>query len=67
MRAQVLSKDHRTFHGIPAHTAVNAVLSRRDITGDEVWKKLVLDDGGVTFLNVNRSESSLSCVRSSCT
>jgi hypothetical protein len=54
-RAQTFSKNHRTIHGKPARTAVNAVVSPRDITADHVWKRIEAGDGTAVFLDVIRS------------
>jgi hypothetical protein len=51
----VLSNNHRAYHAKPARTAVNAVLSRRDLVADHVWKKLEAGDGTAVFLDVVRS------------
>jgi hypothetical protein len=47
--------NHRTTHGKPARTAVNAVVSRRDITADHVWKRIEAGDGTAVILDVVRS------------
>ncbi|GMI27325.1 hypothetical protein TeGR_g10894 [Tetraparma gracilis] len=52
---QTFSKNHRTIHGKPARTASNAVVSRRDITADSVWKRLEAEDGTAVFVDVTRS------------
>ncbi|GMI33983.1 hypothetical protein TeGR_g12490 [Tetraparma gracilis] len=51
----VFSKNYRTVHGKPARTAVNAILSLRDVTCDEVWKKVVLENGKEVIVGVTRS------------
>jgi hypothetical protein len=53
---QVFSKNYRTVHGKPARTAVNAIFSLRDVTCDEVWKKVILENGKEAIVHVKWSE-----------
>ena len=53
----VYSKTHKVSHAVPTATAVNKWVSRRDVVGETVWKKLELEDGKEMFLSVSQRET----------
>ncbi|GMI26831.1 hypothetical protein TeGR_g8519 [Tetraparma gracilis] len=49
------SKDHMTYHTVPAGDLMNTLISRRDFVGDQIWNKLMLDDGRMMILDISKS------------
>jgi hypothetical protein len=56
-KLQVCTKTHLVSHAVPADSAVNYLVSRRDFVGETVWKKLKLEDGSDMFLSVAQRET----------